>query len=244
MDHQRRPVLVLGAAAFLAGALAVGGCARPDVPSAAVAPAESGASPTSVPATAARNAEPTDRPAEPDASEPTAPAVEHRVTYDWAAPSDQVTIAHPAEVPLPYLTGIYVGDHPDGSPPYQRIAFYFREGFPEYNLQYVRAVLAEGTGAAISLQGNAFLRIGFVNAQAHDDSGASTVETAPDTTIGFTNLKSYGSAGDFEAHVTYGLGIQVAPYGDQVLLVRAGELTTTDSSGELNYVVYVDIQTG
>ena len=51
---------------------------------------------------------------------------------------------------------------------------------------------------SIPLQSNAFLRVGFVNAMAHDEAGASTVERMPDTTIGFTNLKSYGFAGDFE----------------------------------------------
>ncbi|MGH8824349.1 MAG: AMIN-like domain-containing (lipo)protein [Jiangellaceae bacterium] len=166
------------------------------------------------------------------------------MSYDWAVPSDQVTIGHPAEMPVPHLAAIYVGDHPEGDTPFQRISFYFRGGFPEYNLQYVRSVLGEGTGTPISLQGNAFLRVGFVNAQAHDDAGASTVQTAPDTSIGFTNLKSYDSAGDFEGHVTYGLGIQVAPDSDQVLLVRAGELTKPDDSDGLYHVIYVDLQTG
>ena len=46
------------------------------------------------------------------------------------------------------------------------------------------------------------------------------------------------------AVLTYGLGLQVAPDSDQVLLVRAGELTKTDGAGGLFYVVYVDIQTG
>jgi hypothetical protein len=183
-------------------------------------------------------------PAAPPADEPTAAEVAHRVSYDWAVPSDQVTISHPAEMPVPHLVAIDVGDHPEGSTPYQRISFSFREGFPEYNLQYVRSVLGEGTGTPIALQGNAFLRVGFVNAQAHDDAGASTIETAPEPTIGFTNLKSYGSAGDFEGHVTYGLGIQVAPDSDQVLRVRAGELTRPDGSDGSYHVVYVDIETG
>jgi hypothetical protein len=108
----------------------------------------------------------------------------------------------------------------------------------------VRSVLGEGTGTPIPLQGNAFLRVGFVNAMAHDEAGESTVERMPGTTIGFTNLKSYGFAGDFEGHVTFGLGIQVAPDSDQVLMVRAGELTKPDGAGGLYHVVYVDLETG
>lgn len=244
MNRQFRPVLVLGTAALLAGALAVGGCAQPDAPGADVTPADDVASPASSAATPTGDAGPTEALAAPPANEPTAPEAAHRVSYDWAIPSDQVTIAHPSEMPVSYLVAIYAADHPEGSTPYQRISFYFREGFPEYNLQYVRSVLGEGTGTPISLQGNAFLRVGFVNAQAHDDAGTSTVATSPDTTIGFTNLKSYDSAGDFEGHLTFGLGIQVAPNSDQVLLVRAGELTKSDGSDGLYHVVYVDLQTG
>jgi hypothetical protein len=237
-------MLVLGPIAVLAAALAVAGCTEPGTPDADQAAEDSVAGPASSPTTSTGAAEPNEQSPAPPANEPTVPEAEHRVTYGWAAPSDQVTISHPAEMPVPYLVAIYVGDHPEGSPPYQRISFYFRESFPEYNLQYVRSVLGEGSGAPISLQGNAFLRVGFVNAQAHDDAGASSVATAPDTTIGFTNLKSYGSAGDFEGHVTYGLGIQVAPNSDQVLLVRAGELRKPDGSNGFYYVVYVDLQTG
>jgi hypothetical protein len=182
--------------------------------------------------------------ADPPADEPAAGANEHRVTYDWAAPSDQVTIEHAAEAPTPSLVAIYTGDHPDEDRPFQRIAFYFRDGFPEYNLQYVPSVAAEGTGEPIALDGNAFLRIGFVNAQAHDDAGESTVAQAPPPSIGLQNLKSYGFAGDFEGHVTYGLGLQVAPNSDQVLHVRAGELTKPDGDGGSYHVVYVDIESG
>jgi hypothetical protein len=245
MKRHRRPMLALGSAALLAGAVALGGCARSDPPGAeASATEDAAAGPASSTAVPTADAEPADMPAAPPADEPTAAEVAHRVSYDWAVPSDQVTISHPAEMPVPHLVAIDVGDHPEGSTPYQRISFSFREGFPEYNLQYVRSVLGEGTGTPIALQGNAFLRVGFVNAQAHDDAGTSTVETAPDPTIGYTNLKSYGSAGDFEGHVTYGLGIQVAPDSDQVLRVRAGELSRPDGSDGSYHVVYVDIETG
>jgi hypothetical protein len=232
-------------AVLIVGAFAAG-CAESD-PVESDRPTAGGASTPTTAATSPPAA--ADQPA-PPASEPAAEAVEYRVTYEWGAPSGQVTVPHSAVIldpsgpSLPYLVAVYVGDHPEEDPPYQRIAFYFREAFPEYNLQYVREVVQEGSGEPIELEGNAFLRVGFVNAQAHDNDGASTVETAPNETIGFFNLKSYGSAGDFEGHLTFGLGLQVAPDSDQVLLIRAGELKRPDGSGDFYYVVHVDVQTG
>lgn len=186
------------------------------------------------------------------ATEPTTPSLEYRVTYDWAVPSDEVTVSHPLTgpiaappaPPLPYLVGIYVGDHPEGSPPYQRISYYFRGAFPSYHFNYVPSVLSEGVGTPIPLQGNAFLGIHFVEAQARDEAGASTVKASPPSSIGFQNLKSYGFGGDFEGYITYGLGIQVAPGRDQVLKIRAGELKKADGAGGFFYVVHFDVQSG
>jgi hypothetical protein len=189
---------------------------------------------------------------EPPATEPAAAGIEYRVTYDWAVPSNRVSIPHmvlapiaPAPaLPLPYLVAVYVGDHPEANPKYQRISFYFRGAFPEYNFQYVPSVTADGSGATVPLQGNAFLRVGFISAQTHDNAGTSTVKAAPTNPIGFQNLKSYGFAGDYEGYVTYGLGIQVAAASDQVLPIRAGELRKPDGVGGLYYVVHFDVQNG
>jgi len=189
---------------------------------------------------------------EPATSEPTAEGIEYRVTYDWAVPWDQVTIPHAVQapiapapaLPLPYLVAVYAGDHQEATPKFQRISFYFRGAFPEYNLDYVPSLTAEGSGAAIPLEGNAVLQVGFVSAQTHDNAGASTVTTTPENPIGFHNLRSYGFAGDYEGYVTYGLGIQVAPDSDQVLQIRAGELTKPDGEGGFYYVVHVDVQNG
>jgi hypothetical protein len=243
MRSRAVPLLAL---AGIAMALAVAGCGEDDATNGDGAPAAvdtsttEGSAPGESPA--GESAPPSTE--EPPADEPAVEPAEHRVTYDWAVPSQQVTIEHSAAAPTPYLVAIYTGDHPEGDPPYQRVAFYFREGFPEYNLQYVQTVDDEGTGEPIALEGNAFLRVGFVNAQAHDDTGESTVSVAPAGPIGLQNLKSIGSAGDFEGHLTYGLGLQVAPNSDQVLLVRAGELTKPDDAGGTYYVVYVDIENG
>lgn len=219
------------------------------VPDGTATPVANGSAAASAPAMSATS--PPSTP-EPSANPPTAEDIEYRVTYDWAVPSDQVTIPHvvqaPIEpapaLPLPYLVAVYVSDHQEASPKYQRISFYFRGAFPEYNLRYVPSLTAEGSGAAIPLEGNAVLQVGFVSAQAHDNAGASTVKTTPANPIGFQNLRSYGFAGDYEGYVTYGLGIQVAPNSDQVLPIRAGEVKQSDGAGGFHYVVHVDVQNG
>ena len=173
--------------------------------------------------------------------------VDYRVTYDFAVPSSPVTIEHafvppiaqPPAPPLPYLVGIYVGNHP---PSYQRISFYFRGAFPPYRFQYVPQVTSDGSGAPVALSGNSFLSIVFLSAQAHLQSGASSVLEKPAPSIGFPNLRSYAPAGDFEGHVSFGLGIQTAPNSDQVLRIRAGELRKTDGSGGDLYVVHFDVE--
>jgi hypothetical protein len=181
-------------------------------------------------------------------TEPTSAVQSYKVTYDWAVPSTQASVSNPLSVPLPgpiplpHLAGIYVGDHPEGNPAYERMSFYFRGGLPSYNLQYVPSVLSEGKGEPVNVPGNAVLRVGFINAQAHNGSGSSTITAQPPTLIGFDTLKGYGFAGDFEGHVTYALGIQVAPGSDQAVPIRAGELTKDDGSGGTVYVVHVDVK--
>src|SRR5436190_19616022 len=143
-----------------------------------------------------------------------------------------------------YLVEIHTGDHGAENPGYARISFYFRVGFPTYNVQYVSQVLTEGKGDPLPLEGNAALRVGFVDANVRDENGHSTIVFAAPTRIGFRNLKSYGFAGDFEGYVSYGLGIQVAPGSDQALPIRVGELRKPDGKGGYLYVVAVDVRVG
>jgi len=239
---RRVPLVLLAVAALTAG-----GCAKPGGPG----PGRGGATPApSATTSSTGGAKPTE-PA-PPAGEPTAPGLEYRVSYNWGVPSSSVVVNHPRTAPiapppappLPYLVAIYVGDHPEGNPKYGRISFYFRGAFPSYDFQYVRQVLNEGQGAPISLEGNSFLRIQFVQAQTRDAAGNSTIKVSPKSHIGLQNLKSYGFGGDFEGYVTYGLGIQVAPNSDQVSAIRVGELRKPDGSGGFYYAVHVDAQNG
>ena len=174
----------------------------------------------------------------------------YTVRYGFAVPSTKVTVASqvtvpiPGAIPLPYLVEIHTGDHSNENPGYARISFYFRGGFPGYNIQYVPQVISDAKGDPVPLTGNAFLRLQFTDAQAHDANGASSVTSAASQAIGFANLKSYAFAGDFEGYLTFGLGLQVAPGSDQALAVRIGELRKSDGKGGDLYVIAVDIRNG
>nr|MDT0659727.1 hypothetical protein [Micromonospora sp. DSM 115978] len=225
-------------AAASPGASTVGptGPAGPD-------PAATG-SPTGSPA-----GEPVSRPGRPPAGRPGPDdPVTFRTAYGWGVPSKQIMINHPVRPPvapppapsLPYLVEIHAADHPDERPGHGRISFYFRGGFPSYEFGYVDRVRAEGTGDTVELPGNAYLRIRFVEAQAHDERGRSTITESPDPTLGFRTLRGYGFGGDFEGYVTYGLGLRVAAGSDQALRIRVLELTRANGM----HVIAFDVRHG
>lgn len=172
------------------------------------------------------------------------PVADERVTYGWAVPSREVRISHqvrlpvapPPAPPLPLLVEVRVGDHPAEN--YTRITFAFRGGPPSYTLAYVPRVLADGTGDPVPLPGNAFLLIRFDPAQAHDERGRSLLTGSPEPRLGYPTLRGYALAGDFEGHLSHGLGIQVAAGSDQAPPIRALELTRPDGTR----VVAVDVR--
>jgi hypothetical protein len=160
----------------------------------------------------------------------------YRVVHPWAVPSRQVEIAHPAHVPLRFLTEVEVGDHPAADPPYTRITFAFQGGLPTYRFGYVPAVEKEGSGELMDLPGAADLRLTFVNARTEDDAGRSM--RRPGERLGYPTLPGYDFGGDFEGHVTFGLGIAVAAGSDQAQPIRVGESRRADGT----HVVAVDVR--
>jgi hypothetical protein len=160
-----------------------------------------------------------------------------RVTYDFAVPTDSVTVTNPVTPPLPRLVGIYTGDHPEGSPAYQRISFYFQGAFPSYRFGFVSVVVQDGSGEPVKLDGTSILSLTFVDAQAHDDAGASTVVASPPGEIGMSQLVSYAQAGDFEGHVSFGLGLRGPDGTSKDPAIRLGQLRRSDT-----FVVYLDVR--
>jgi hypothetical protein len=238
-----------------ATALLAAGCQTPTDPGAAgTQPAPMG--PTEAPAATESAIPPSPAPSgpaapprdtnRPDATVPARPASPYRVTYGWAVPARPVHVRHevavpvapPPAAPLPMLVEVRAGDHPDED--YTRVTFAFRGGTPSYEVGYVRSVPAEGTGDPLPLPGNAFVRIRFTPAQAHDEQGRPTLAVALRTPLDFPTLRGYGFGGDFEGHLTFGLGLRVAVNSDQVLPLRIGELVRPDGS----QVVAVDVRRG
>jgi hypothetical protein len=85
-----------------------------------------------------------------------------------------------------------------------------------------------------------YLSVVFVGAQAHDDAGDSTVAETPGRPVGFSGLRDYASAGDYEGYVSYGLGLAGAS-GQPA--IRAGELKRPDDAGGFFFVIHFDVRT-
>jgi hypothetical protein len=85
--------------------------------------------------------------------------------------------------------------------------FEFRGPVPATRrVRYVDQVVQDGSGAPVRLAGGADLEVVFQGANAHDDRGTPTVSPRR-FSPGFTALKEVAQVGDFEAVVSYGLGV-------------------------------------
>ncbi|MDF2461440.1 MAG: Zinc D-Ala-D-Ala carboxypeptidase, partial [Candidatus Saccharibacteria bacterium] len=116
---------------------------------------------------------------------------------------------------------------------YDRIAFDFRhDRAPGYTIGYVNQAIRDGSGEPVSLTGSNVLQIIFTPADAHTAEGTRTTDapTNPRTT-GYPGLQSYVMTGDFEAHVTFALGVS-SRNGYQIRQFQNGD----------KWTVYVDIR--
>src|SRR2546421_12352811 len=101
------------------------------------------------------------------------------------------------------LTGVRVGRHDT----YDRTVFDFTGGTPGYRVEYA-PLYTEGKGDLVHLEGAATLSLHFSPAYAHDvQTGAQTVDPGLVLTPRFPTLRQVKLAGDFEGHVSAGLGV-------------------------------------
>jgi hypothetical protein len=116
---------------------------------------------------------------------------------------NRVSVADPNTSPAqqPQLLAVSVGHHPA----FDRVVFRFSSRAPGYDVRYVRRVLADASGQPIRLSGNAFLAVTM-------HSVASGQAGKPDAPQGrqrprFPELREIVGSGDFEGHVSFGLGL-------------------------------------
>lgn len=106
--------------------------------------------------------------------------------------------------PAATLTGVRTG--PQGG--YDRIVFDFSGALPgSESVQYVAGVTQDGSGAPVPLEGQAFLKVVFSVAEAHDGGGALSFPQGTRFDPGLTAVKDVALAGDYEGYVSFGLGL-------------------------------------
>jgi hypothetical protein len=92
---------------------------------------------------------------------------------------------------------------------FDRVVFEFRGGaVPRHRVAYVSQLVEDGSGKPVSVAGAADLEVVFQGANAHDSSGKPTVSPRRFTT-GLPAVKEIAQTGDFEAVVSYGIGVDV-----------------------------------
>ena len=102
------------------------------------------------------------------------------------------------------LTAIRTGRH--GS--YERLTLQFTSSFGEADVGYVPVVHADPSDQVVPLQGSSFLRVVVHGAVAHWSTTPITAYTGPSTlTPGYPTLKQVSVAGDFEAVLSFGIGL-------------------------------------
>lgn len=104
----------------------------------------------------------------------------------------------------PRLVGLAAASHAG----FDRVVWTFSGGLPGRRAAYVPRLLGDASGLPVRLAGDAVLQVTFSGADAHDAAGTSTA--ARRLVVGLPNVIELAQAGDFEAVVTYGVGLAKA----------------------------------
>lgn len=104
------------------------------------------------------------------------------------------------------LVEVRTGQHDD----FDRIVFQFEGGLPGLRVEYVKPPIVEdGSGRTVEIAGDAFLQVRFNPAGAHDPlTGQATYQGPTEILSGLPSLIEAERAGDFEAYLTWVLGLR------------------------------------
>ena len=122
----------------------------------------------------------------------------------WTAPQAHAAAAQPAVSTLVAIRAAY---HPEACRRYDRVVFQFSGPVPRISAAgYVNQLTGDPSGMPVPIQGHAIFRITMRPAQAHNDQGQSTASTHIYGRL--RNVRQIKNAGDFEAVLTYGIGLR------------------------------------
>jgi hypothetical protein len=102
----------------------------------------------------------------------------------------------------PTLVDVRAGRHPG----FDRVVFEFRGAVPEHRIDYVDQLVQDGSGNPVAVAGAADLEVVLEGANAHDVDGTPTVSPRR-FSPGLPAVKELAQVGDFEAVVSYGIGV-------------------------------------
>jgi len=108
----------------------------------------------------------------------------------------------------PVVTAIRTAQHPDCR--YDRLVIDIAGRPVAYSVRYVARVVTDASGQPIALPGADYLVITLRPAQAHRDSGRSTVPRRVQVTS-YPELRAWAVSGDFEGVVSVALGLRDHP---------------------------------
>jgi len=103
------------------------------------------------------------------------------------------------------LVAIRAAHHPEAARMYDRVVFEFSGPVPLLRIEYVKELIGDGSGLPITIDGHAILLVQLTPAQAHDDTGQASVPARMKPNLPL--VKEIVCSGDFEAVVTYGIGL-------------------------------------
>jgi len=113
----------------------------------------------------------------------------------------------PAQVCLQagtYLTAVRTAEHIG----YDRVAFQFSGNLPSFTVEQVRAVYSDPRGTPVALAGQSYLRVVFHGASAVCPQPLHQTYTGPAAlTPYYPELQTVSAAGDFEAVLSFGVGL-------------------------------------
>jgi hypothetical protein len=102
----------------------------------------------------------------------------------------------------PLLVDVRTAHHPG----FDRITFEFQGTRPAHRIGYVSQLVEDGSGEPVDLAGSAAINVVFQGADAHRADGSPSVSPRR-FKPGLPSLEEVAQIGDFEAVVTYGLGV-------------------------------------